>query len=189
MSNLKANILIPVEKNGKYILQKQLEDVKIELAPVDVKIKLQAHGKVPTKAHEEDAAYDIYANLLEEDDIADTEVEPRHITVAPHTTVKVSAGFSTEIPTGWVGHIYARSGLSTKEGLRPANCTSTIDAPYRGVWQVPIHNDSDVTRYIIHGERIAQFTIDPVIPINLIQVDKLSETERSDSGFGDSGKF
>lgn len=189
MSNLKVNVMFPIEKAEKCELVKYLENLKVELIPVDIKIKLQTHGKIPTKAHEDDAAYDIYANLLEEDDMSDTEIEPRHIAIAPHSTVKVSAGFSTEIPTGWVGHIYARSGLSTKEGLRPANCTGTVDSSYRGIWQVPVHNDSNVTRYIIHGERIAQFTIDPVIPINLIQVDELEETERGETGFGQSGKF
>ena len=148
---------------------------------VNVKIKrTSATAKLPTKAHVTDAAFDLYADCL-------CEGEDK-ILIAPGETVLVSSGISTDIPEGYWGAIFARSGLATKEGLRPANCVPVIDRSYRGCWKVPLHNDSDVPRTVNHGDRIAQFMLLPTFETNLIEVDNLEDSDRGETGFGDSGK-
>ena len=144
---------------------------------LDLKFKkLTETMRVPTKAHPTDACFDLYADI------------PDGICViAQHTSEKIPTGFATNIPHGFWGAIFARSGLATKQGLRPANCVAVIDEPYTGEWLVPIHNDSDVERVISHGDRIAQFTLLPYYNINLIEVDNLLKTDRGDDGFGSSG--
>ena len=82
----------------------------------------------------------------------------------------------------------ARSGLATKEGLRPANCVGVIDADYRGELKVPLHNDSDVERPVTAGERIAQLVIMPFLAVDFEETDELSDTARSTGGFGSTGK-
>ena len=135
-------------------------------------------AKKPTKAHPEDACYDIYADLgglnLNTSDV---------LTIPPHKTVKVPTGFATEIPHGYWGAIFARSGLASKRSLRPAQGVPVIDEPYRGQWFIPLHNDSDEMQTISHGERICQFMLLPYFNIDFEVVDKLSITERGEGGF------
>ena len=163
----------------------------MEKFAINVKIKrLSETAKIPTKAHESDAAFDIYA------DIQDTFVpfgksideSEKGIKVMPGQTVKVHTGFSTEIPIGYWGAVYARSGLATKQGLRPANCVAVIDAEYRGEWLIPLHNDSNEVQIIHHGDRIAQFMLAPVIETFFEEVSELSDSDRGEGGFGSSGK-
>ncbi len=89
---------------------------------------------------------------------------------------------------GYFGAIFARSGLATKEGLRPANCTGVCDSDYRGEYIVAIHNDTDLPRVIEPNERIAQLVVMPYLPIMFEEVDELSDTERGNGGFGSTGK-
>lgn len=141
---------------------------------IDVKIKkLNDIAIIPTKAHETDACFDIYASKYAE--------------IAPGGTVLVHTGFATEIPVGYWGAVFARSGMATKHGLRPANCVPVIDAPYRGEWLIPLHNDSDEMQIVNAGDRIAQFMILPVLPTNLIVCDDIGESDRGDNGFGSTG--
>lgn len=142
---------------------------------LDLKIKrLTTTATLPTKAHTTDACFDIYA-----DD---------NVVIAPHTTAKIHTGFATNIPHGCWGAVFARSGLATKQGLRPANCVAVIDEPYTGEWMIPLYNDSDIPQTINHGDRIAQFMLLPYFDTNLIEVDSLDSTERGDGGFGSSGR-
>lgn len=134
---------------------------------------------IPTKAHETDACFDLYA------DIPGSNVG---ISIPPHETVKIHTGFSTNIPHGYWGAVFARSGIATKEGLRPANCVAVIDEPYTGEWLVPVHNDTDNPKTIYHKDRIAQFTLLPYYNIKLVEVNELKETDRGNGGFGSSGK-
>ena len=92
-----------------------------------------------------------------------------------------------ELPNGTFGAIFARSGLATKKGLRPANCTGIIDSDYRGEYIVAIYNDSNLSQTIEPQERIAQLILLPFIPMSLVEVDTLTETARGDGGFGHSG--
>ena len=164
---------------------------------MNVKIKLlSAEAKIPTKAHSTDACFDIYA--CEPDAVYPDAVyrewnggleikEVNGLKIRPHETVKIHTGFATEIPVGYYAAVYARSGLSTKQGLRPANCVGVIDAAFRGEWIVALHNDSSETRIVKHGDRIAQFAVLPVLDIKLEESNELNSTERGTGGFGSSG--
>ena len=141
-----------------------------------VKIKpLYKDTIIPTKADEDSAGYDLYA-------MNDMYFEP-------HTTHKVSVGFAMELPKGTFGAIYARSGLATKQGLRPANSVGIVDASYRGEVFVALHNDTDEIQKIEAGQRIAQVILLPYMEMQFKEVDKLKETGRGADGFGASGKF
>ena len=159
---------------------------------MNVKIKLLSpEAKIPVKMHSSDACFDIYAcepNAVYREWNGGLEVkEANGLKIRPHETVMVHTGFATEIPIGYYAAIYARSGLSTKQGLRPANCVGVIDSQYRGEWMVALHNDSSETRIIKNGDRIAQFAILPVLDIKLEETNELSSTERGEGGFGSSG--
>lgn len=108
--------------------------------------------------------------------------------IKPHETRMMSTGLAFEIPFGCFGAIYARSGLSTKEGLRPATCVSVIDSDYRGPVGVPMHNDTDYERIIRPHERVAQMIITEIPKVTLIEVQEVSETERGTGGFGSTGR-
>lgn len=143
----------------------------------DVKIKrLNEMAEIPSRGSEEAAGYDLYAAISEP------------ITIMPHQTVKVGTGLSFELPKGTFGAIFPRSGLATKQGLRPANCIGVCDSDYRGEYIVAVHNDSDEPRWIEPGERIAQLVLLPYIPMTFEEVDELSDTKRGAGGFGSTGK-
>lgn len=137
--------------------------------------KLTPTAQMPKHGSEIAAGWDLYA---------DTEFP---IGIEPHSTVPISTGLAMEIPEDYWGGIYARSGLATKLGLRPANCTGVIDSDYRGPIIVALHNDSNETVIINHGERIAQFILMPKIDIYFQEEDTLSDTIRGTGGFGSTG--
>ena len=91
------------------------------------------------------------------------------------------------MPEGSFGAVFARSGLATREGLRPANCVGVIDSDYRGEVMVALHNDSPVPRTVKHGERIAQLVLTPFLTATWNEVEKLNETDRGAGGFGSTG--
>ena len=143
---------------------------------MEIKIKkLSEDAVIPTYGSEYSAGADLYA-------LTD---EP--IVIEPGKTVLVHTGISIEIPEGFGGFIYARSGLSTKRGLAPANKVGVIDADYRGEIMVALHNHSGVTQKIEHGERIAQLVIMPYLACEFIECRELTETERGEGGFGSTG--
>ena len=161
----------------------------MEKFAINVKIKrLSETAQLPTKAHDSDAAFDLYADIQDTFKPFGSTEDIKGIKVMPGQTVKVHTGFSTEIPIGYWGAIYARSGLATKQGLRPANCVAVIDAEYRGEWLIPLHNDSSDVQIIHHGDRIAQFMLAPVIETSFEEVSELSDSDRGEGGFGSSGK-
>lgn len=132
-------------------------------------------AKMPTKGSKYAVGYDLYAAT----DYA--------IDIAPHNTVKIGTGLAIELPTYMAGLIFARSGLATKKGLRPANCVGLIDPDYRGEYIVALHNDTDEIMSIEPGERIAQLVFTPFYSPELERVDEISETERGANGFGSTG--
>jgi dUTP pyrophosphatase len=141
-----------------------------------MKIKfVRDNAKMPTRGSEEAAGYDIYS----------ANSEP--ILISPGETVKIPAGFAAEIPSGYFGAIFPRSGIATKQGLRLANCVAVIDSDYRGEWLVPIYNDSPDSQIIAPGTRIAQFVIMPYRSVDLEKVSFLDETKRGINGFGSTG--
>jgi dUTP pyrophosphatase len=137
--------------------------------------KLTDTATLPSRGSEYAAGYDLYADVQEE------------LVIKPHTTVKVGTGLAMEIPAGYFGGIFARSGLATKEGLRPANCVGVVDADYRGEIIVALHNDSDEVRTIVPQERMAQIVILPFLGVTFNEVSELSETVRGAGGFGSTG--
>jgi dUTP pyrophosphatase len=137
--------------------------------------KLNDLAKTPTRGSSEAAGWDLYA------------ATDYDIWVEPHQTVKIDTGLSIELPSLTFGAIYARSGLATKQGLRPANCVGVIDSDYRGPVIVALHNDSSESQMIPAGSRIAQLIIQHYIPVEWEEVDELTDTERGDGGFGSSG--
>ena len=92
-----------------------------------------------------------------------------------------------EIPEGYVGLVFARSGIATKRQLAPANCVGVIDADYRGELRVFLQNNGTETQTVENGERIAQLVITPCLDIEIEETDELSETLRGASGFGSTG--
>jgi dUTP pyrophosphatase len=138
--------------------------------------KLTETAKLPTRGSVFSAGFDLYA---------DNNVD---ITIHPHETRKIGTGLALEIPDGYYGAIFARSGLATKEGLRPANCVGICDSDYRGEYIVAIHNDSNEDRVIEPKERIAQLIIMQYPHITFEEVDELSDTSRGEGGFGSTGK-
>jgi dUTP pyrophosphatase len=113
---------------------------------------------------------------------------PEDVVINPHETVMISSGLAFEIPAGYFGAIYARSGLSTKRGLRPANCVGVIDSDYRGPVGLPLHNDTDEVRVVQPGDRVAQMVIQEAFGVILEEAEELSETERGSGGFGSTGR-
>lgn len=144
--------------------------------------KLHADSQLPTLGSAHAAGYDLYAYLNDE-----YSVSPRRITIKPHQTIKVGTGIAAAIPHGYFGAIFARSGLATKQGLRPANCVGVVDEDYRGEFIVALHNDTDKPQTIMHGDRIAQLVLLPYMRAQVREVDEMDETERGTGGFGSTG--
>ena len=138
--------------------------------------KLHENAILPTYGSEEAAGADLYACLDEP------------VTVAPGETVWIPTGLAMEIPEGYFGGIFARSGLSSKEGLRPANCVGVVDADYRGQVCVALHNDSEEVRVVAPGQKIAQLVVTPFLSVEFDEVENLSDTVRGVGGFGSTGK-
>lgn len=138
--------------------------------------KLNDKAIVPTRGHYGDAGFDLYACINEP------------VTVAAGHTKKIPTGISVEVPDGYFGAIFARSGLATEQGLRPANCVGVCDAPYRGEYIVAIHNDSDEQQVVTPGQRIAQLILLPFETAEFNVVNELSDTDRGGGGYGSTGK-
>lgn len=138
--------------------------------------KLNEKAVVPTYGSAFAAGADLYACCEGE------------ISINPGETVLVKTGIAMEIPVGFAGLIFARSGIATKRGLAPANKVGVIDADYRGEIMVSLHNHSNAVQTIAEGERIAQLVITPYLTAEFAVVDELEETVRGEGGFGSTGK-
>lgn len=138
--------------------------------------KLREEACLPTYGSEFSAGADLYACLSEE------------AVIAPGETVMIPTGLAMEIPEGYGGFIYARSGLSVKKGLAPANKVGVIDADYRGEIMVALYNQSREERIVSHGERVAQLVIAPFLKVTFEESDTLEDTVRGAGGFGSTGK-
>lgn len=146
-----------------------------KILEIEIKTKkINKNAHLPYSGSEGAAAADLYATSS--------------VQIAPHETEIVGTGIAVEIPQGFFGAIFARSGLASKSGLRPANCVGVIDSDYRGEIKVALHNDSDKSKLIATNERIAQLAILPYIRGVFKEVDELEDTERGEGGFGSTGK-
>lgn len=137
--------------------------------------KLKENAVIPTRGSDYAAGYDLYACIDEE------------IHIPTGATVKIGTGLSIAIPNGYFGAVFARSGLATKKGLRPANAVGVCDADYRGEYIVALHNDSNEEQIVGIGERIAQLVVIPFLSVDFIEAEVLDETDRGAGGFGSTG--
>ena len=142
--------------------------------PVNIK-KLKANAALPVYSSAAAAGADL-RTCLEED-----------VIIRPGKTEMISTGLAMEVPEGYAGLIYARSGLASKRGLAPANKVGVIDSDYRGEIMVALHNHSEEAAVISHGERIAQLIITPYLTAEFTEKEVLEETERGFGGFGSTG--
>lgn len=142
----------------------------------NVKIKkVSEDAKLPTYGTSFAAGADLYACSSEA------------ISFEPGETKLIKTGLSLEIPEGYAGLIYARSGLATKRGLAPANKVGVVDSDYRGEVMVSLHNHTNEVKEIEAYERIAQLVITPYLKANFEEVEELDNTERGTGGFGSTG--
>ena len=137
--------------------------------------KLDERAVIPAYGSEFAAGADLYA-VLDEDTV-----------ILPKQTKLVKTGLAMEIPEGYAGLIYARSGLASKRGLAPANKVGVVDADYRGEVMVALHNHSAVEQSVATGERIAQLVIAPFLKVEFEETETLSDTVRGAGGFGSTG--
>lgn len=138
--------------------------------------KVREEAVIPTYGSDYAAGADLYACL------------EAPVTIAPGETFMVHTGIAMEIPEGYAGLVYARSGLASKKGLAPANKVGVIDADYRGEIMVPLHNHSRQEAVIEPKERVAQLILTPFLTAQFTQVEELSDTDRGESGFGSTGR-
>lgn len=139
--------------------------------------KMNENAEIPIYGSELAAGCDIYAAI------------EKNIEIKPGETKLINTGIGMEIPKGYVGLIYARSGIATKQGLAPANKVGVIDADYRGEIMVALYNHSNETRVVEPKERIAQLVIAPYIRADFKEVNEFEDnTERGTNGFGSTGK-
>lgn len=138
--------------------------------------KLNTNAMVPTYGTSFAAGADLYACMDEP------------VAIAPGQTQFIHTGLAMEIPEGFAGLVYARSGLACKKGLAPANKVGVIDADYRGEIMVALHNHSSEAVTVETGERIAQLVITPFLTAVFEEVAELQDTERGEGGFGSTGR-
>ena len=143
----------------------------------EVKVKkLRETAKLPVYGTEFSAGADLCACL------------DAPVTLQPGETRMISIGIAMELPEGYAGLVYARSGLASKRGLAPANKVGVVDSDYRGEFFVPLHNHGSVPQTVEPGERIAQMIITPYLTASFVETDALSDTVRGEGGFGSTGR-
>ena len=138
--------------------------------------KLRPGAQLPTFGSQYAAGADLYACLDEA------------VTIEPGQTAFIPTGLAMEIPVGYAGLVYARSGLACKRGLAPANKVGVIDSDYRGEFLVALHNHGTAAQTVANGERIAQLVITPVLMPEYEETEELTDTVRGSGGFGSTGK-
>lgn len=138
--------------------------------------KLRENAILPTYGSADAAGADLYACLDNE------------VTIEPGKTAFIPTGLAMEIPKGYAGFIYARSGAACKRGLAPANKVGVIDSDYRGEFLVALHNHGQSAQTVAPAERIAQLVVAPVLMPTFQECDSLDNTDRGEGGFGSTGK-
>lgn len=153
------------DKNAEY--HSSLKNVKIKLS--------DDYAKIPTRGTQEAAGFDLYVINKEE------------VKIEPGETAMLETGIALQLPDGYFGAIFPRSGLSTKRGLSLINSVGVIDSDYRGEIMVGLHNYSNETQFVAPGERVAQLILLKYNPINFVEVNELEDTKRGKGGFGSTG--
>lgn len=138
-----------------------------------LKIKrLDSELSLPAYAYVGDAAFDLFSR--------------EDIVVEPGERKGVATGIAMEIPIGYVGLIWDKSGLAIKNGLKTLG--GVIDSGYRGEVLVGILNSSPVVYTFKKGEKVAQMIIQKTEEVEIVEVEELEESARGGKGFGSSGK-
>ena len=145
------------------------------LLSVKVK-KLAPEARLPEYGSPEAAGADLHACL------------PAPVSIAPGETAFIPTGLAVEIPRGYAGFVYARSGLSCKRGLAPANKVGVIDSDYRGEVLVCLHNHGGEAQTVEDGDRVAQLVVAPVAQANFVEAEALADTVRGAGGLGSTGR-
>mgnify|MGYP002522194931 CR=1 FL=1 len=159
------------DSNGEDVVfppASQFEELSKPRLPV---LKLNEHATLPTFGSQYAAGLDLYACIVD----ADGESS---VWIPAGETAVIQTGIAIEIPDGYFGGVYARSGIATRQGLRPSNCVGVIDADYRGEILITLHNDSAESQNVYHGERIAQLIIQPFMKLFPKDVPELSDRDR-----------
>ncbi len=138
--------------------------------------KLNPEAVIPTLGSKSAAGADLYS------------AEKEDVVIMPGETKFIGTGLAVEIPEGYVGLVYARSGLACKRGLAPANKVGVIDSDYRGEVKVALHNHGSEAQKVEKGERIAQMVVAPYLSAVYEEAEELSDTERGEGGFGSTGR-
>lgn len=139
--------------------------------------KLRPGAKLPTYGTAFSAGADLYACI------------DAPVTIAPHETAQIPTGIAMEIPEGYVGLVYGRSGLACKRNLAPANKVGVIDSDYRGELITFLHNHGAAPQTVEPGERVAQIVLTPYLTAQFLEADELSDTARGTGGFGSTGRI
>ena len=140
---------------------------------MDLKIKkLNENAKIPSFAHHNDAGMDLFCS--------------EGITIEKDQRVQISTGIALELPDGYVGLVWDKSGLSHNFGLKIVG--GVIDAGYRGEIKIGIINLGDSPHTFNTGDKITQLLIQRVEHPEIVEVEELGEADRGDKGFGSTGK-
>lgn len=143
----------------------------------EVQFELVNGGRLPEYAHEGDAGADAFANTH------------KVIQIEPGSTAKIPLGIKAKIPEGFEIQVRPKSGLAAKEGLTILNSPGTIDSGYRGEIIALVHNTSNVTSHIVHGQKICQLVYSPTYRMNIVEVDSIeNDSTRGEGGFGSTGR-
>lgn len=139
-----------------------------------MKVKLtNVNAQLPKRANPTDAGADLFS--------------PLGTTINPNQHKFIDLGIQIELPENTVGLIFARSGLGSKNGIRPRNCVGVIDQKYRGNLGIMVENSGSSPFEINVGDRIAQLVICPILTPNFEEVDELDLTDDRSGGFGSTG--
>lgn len=141
---------------------------------MQIKVLLDEYAKMPTKAHKEDAGFDLYIP---------TNIEK--IAVEPHSSIFINSGVHMIIPEGYVGMIKSKSGLNVMSGI---NCEGVVDAFFTGSIGIKAYNHSDKTKWFYGGDKLTQIVVMPIPEVELVEINELPTTDRGSNGFGSSGR-
>ena len=135
------------------------------------RVMLDENAKMPTKAHDTDAGFDLYA--------------PQRFMIRSDSSAIIDTGVHIEIPKGFVGFLKSKSGLNVKHGITGEG---VIDAGYTGSIVAKLYNSGESIVFE-EGQKIIQIVFLPIPEVELELTDSFEQTERGDNGFGSSGKF
>lgn len=142
-----------------------------------MKVKLDEGAFIPTRAHKDDAGYDLYSPVDAMIGLAGSKTG---------NSVTIDTGVHVEIPKGYVGFIKSKSGLNVKHGIVSEG---VIDSGYTGSIAVKLYNHGDNMVFVQRGMKISQLVLLPILTPDLEVVDELEKTERGDGGFGSTGEY